>query len=449
MMIYRNRRNRIMAFMTAILLVATLHAAAPVSGDANGQVSAERTDLAALVLTPDDLAAEGLAGYGSDYGEWLTMEQVAIGFAAESGKPLEDAIEVYENLGLVQTYSVRIAAATVPGDFNCDATANVALSLVEYQDAAGADLAFNITVANSESNGSVVVDGAETVGDGSFLVRRAEEDDAGDSTAELAIEFHLDRFHGMVTVADVAKYGEPDAPSVPEAALVEALGARQVARIEDGSGSGAASVGLSSIRLMSDEAYVVTAGDRYSAIDGEPLRRFAETEDELAARGEGLQADGMIAIYGLEQDVRLDPADNDPRAAHTTVRLHQFADANAAETWFDDEAYDRFAADPYLDSIDTLDSSMFQDEPRLAAAYTAAYLGFDIDGYVMWVLIDDIVAQITLDAAGGVSAFPLTTLMEEQIACLHAGACAAPVTVPISLLPWIPLRRGYRAARPG
>lgn len=143
----------------------------------------------------------------------------------------------------------------------------------------------------------------------------------------------------------------------------------------------------------------------------------------------------MVAVYGLEQDVRIDSADNDPRATHLTVRLHQFTDADAAEVWFEDEAYDRFAADPYLDSIDPLNSSMFQDEPRLAAAYTAAYLGFDIDGYVMWVLIDDVAAQITLDAAGGVSGFPLTTLVDEQIACLHAGARAAPVTVPHSLLP--------------
>lgn len=233
----------------------------------------------------------------------------------------------------------------------------------------------------------------------------------------------------------MAKDGEDGAPVAPTVALVEALGARQTERIENAVADGTSSLGLSAVRLMTDAAYVVTVGDRYGAIDGDPLPCFAETEAQLAARASQLEAAKMITVYGLAQDVRADAADNDPRAPHVTVRLVQFDDADAAATWFETEAFHNFAADPYLDSIEPIDTSMYQEEPRLAAEYTAHYGGAEIEGLVMWVLVDDIVARISLDAAGGVSPFPLTALMDEQIACLDAGTCAGAITVPNSLLP--------------
>lgn len=431
----RPSRNRLVAVIAAFLVVSTslmdtFHSAAAPSRRAERPI-----DLAAVVLTPADLAAEGLAGYGSDYGERRTMEQIAIGFAAQEDRPLDEAIELYEELGLVQSYTVRIAEPAEPGDFNGVATATVAFTLVEYEDAAGAELAFNLAEADAESAGSLEDGAGEMVGDGSFLARRDGEDESGDAYAELAIDFHVDRFHGSIDVADVATSGESGTPAAPDVALAESLGARQVERIEDGLANETASLGLSAIRLMTDEAVVVTLGDRYNAVDGAPLPRFAETQDELDARAAQLEAEEMTTVYSLEQDVRADAGDNDPRAPHLAVRLIQFSDADAAGAWFETDAYESFAGDPYLDSIEPIDTSMYQDEPQLAAAYTAHYGGTEIEGLVMWVLVDDIVARVSLDAAGGVSPMPLTKFMTEQIACLEAGACASPVTVPNSLLP--------------
>src|SRR5215213_10473664 len=73
-------------------------------------------DLAAMVLTPDDLEIHGLTGYGTDYGEYLTTRDYAAGFARQQDMEFDKALEIFENMGLLRSYSVRLALPTENGD---------------------------------------------------------------------------------------------------------------------------------------------------------------------------------------------------------------------------------------------------------------------------------------------------------------------------------------------
>src|SRR5215211_2360907 len=81
-------------------------------------------DLAAMVLTPDDLEIHGLTGYGSDYGEYLTTRDYAL--------------EIFENMGLLRSFSVHLAPPTENGDFYSDATGGITVGIFEYDSNASA-----------------------------------------------------------------------------------------------------------------------------------------------------------------------------------------------------------------------------------------------------------------------------------------------------------------------
>lgn len=430
------RRERITVTVVALVLIGMVVSALPADVSAQVRRADIPIDLAALVLTPEDLAAEGMHGYGLDYGERLTTEQIAAGFAVEQNIPLERAVRIYDGLGLVQSYSVRIAKPTEPGDFLSVATDGVLVSLVEYDGEPGA-AALSLGAESGTDIEWEIVEGNVTVGDESILSEKVGEDAGkdiamGDPSIERTIEFRRGRFYAVVTVFDVAREGEASNPVAPAIELVEALAFRLLDRIETATESALPSLGLQAIRLASNEETVVTVGDRYQSIAGAPLPRFAETEDEIAARAALLATDEMVAVYGVEQDVRSGPAEN-PGDPHLGVRLYQFVDADAAETWVAEVAFDRFAEDPYLDSLDPIATPARIDGVALLAEYTAEYGGTELDGLVVWIQIDEIVARVSIDAADGVDTGVITTLAEAQTGCIADGRCYELVTVPNSL----------------
>lgn len=133
---------------------------------------------------------------------------------------------------------------------------------------------------------------------------------------------------------------------------------------------------------------------------------------------------GMVAAYTLEQDERSDDREN-PADPHLTLRLYQFDTEGAAEDWPEEAAYDWFAAESYVTTIELLELPFDFGCASIVAEDTAEVSDVDLEGTIVWVLVDDTVARITLDGAE-----PIDLDVVEILSTLRSSACSAAHAIP-------------------
>jgi hypothetical protein len=382
-------------------------------------------DLAAMVLTPDDLEVHGLSGYGSDYGEYRTTRDYAAGFARQESMEFERALEIFENMGLLRSYTVRLALPTEPGDFNSDATEGIHVAILEYDSAASAGAIFDLTQEEIEEGDRDVVESPKEFGDDWIFCRSdADDPESGDPARELSLEFRTGNVHAAITMFDIARDDESSRPTEPDIDVIEQLGEHLLERIESADSSEQPLLGNQALRLFDEDGSIVTVGERYTAMDGSPFRRYAESDEALETRADRMNSDGMVAIYSLEQDVYSGTVET-PGDPHMTVRLYEFVNDDAAELWLEEAAIDRFAAEGYAEEIERVALPFDLGDGTIGASYAAEYGGTGLTGTVVWVQVDNVSARITLDGANAIDMDVVEELVEAQVDCLLGSPCEA------------------------
>jgi hypothetical protein len=261
-------------------------------------------DLAAMALTPPDVAAEGLDGYGSSQGRWLSSDQVVDMFV-DGGLTRREARALVHDHGLTGLYIGRVALASEPGNGGSIATHGVISYLYAFEDEAGAkafvedwtDLAFDDPSAGIEE-----VAGDERIGDESRLIRWTfEEPESGAPGVELQLAFRTEQVYAELGVFDVALDGEDAEPEEPAISAVEALGERLLERIEAVLDGEASNLSTRALRLESDDPLTTNNADRYVAIDGEVFLYYGRSPEDVDPHAESYAAAGIIDAYTFEQ----------------------------------------------------------------------------------------------------------------------------------------------------
>ena len=91
-----------------VLLVLAAPAFRLVNPATAGAADDAPLDLATLVLTPSDLEAVGLEGFGVKDGESRSPEEIAAAVAFQRGTTLEETGALFAEAGLLQAYEIRL-----------------------------------------------------------------------------------------------------------------------------------------------------------------------------------------------------------------------------------------------------------------------------------------------------------------------------------------------------
>jgi hypothetical protein len=382
-------------------------------------------DLAALGLIPEDLEGVGLEWYGVDDGLFQSASEVAASIARQEGYSAKEAAEAGEELGLQRSYTLPLYLPIAGGGSEGVETAGIWFTILEFDTVAHAGAMFDMTEDDLRAGDRQIVAGTHTIGDDSVLSRSAPaEDETGAAVADLTLEFSSSNYYVVVNAFDVARSGEFAAAARPAVSVVEGLGDLLLDRVVSAGGTMLPVLGTQVLRMTAEDGSIVTVADRYDAIDGIPHRRYAESDDALAARADQMERDRLVATYVVEQRVASgEPTvPGDPRL---TVRLFEFEGDAAASVWLEETAVDGYAQEANVTAIEPIQLPFEFGDGSLGASYDAVFDGVEVTGQVTWIQVGDVVARISLDGAGPIGLDVIETLVEAQVDCLLGRPCGS------------------------
>lgn len=220
-------------------------------------------DLPAMVLTPTDVEIHGFTGYGNDYGEYLTTRGYAARFARDQEIEFDEALGIYEDMGILRSFTVRLALPSERDDLYSDATEGIHVGILEYDSNASPSAMFDLARDEIEDGERDVVESPNEFGDEWFLSRSdADDPEPGDASRELSVEFRVGHLHALIRMFDIARDCESSRPTEPDIDIVEQLGELLLDRIESADSSEQPLLGIQALRLTDESGSVVTVGDR-------------------------------------------------------------------------------------------------------------------------------------------------------------------------------------------
>ncbi len=111
---------------------------------ADGAWVGTEPDLAAMPVTPADLEAIGLPGFGRFFnGYFNSLDGFVEGTAGFYGRPVEETRAVFDRLGLRRVYGSAMGLPSVPGDDESPPARVAYANIIEFADAAEADAFFD------------------------------------------------------------------------------------------------------------------------------------------------------------------------------------------------------------------------------------------------------------------------------------------------------------------
>src|SRR4051812_27034248 len=206
-----------------LLFVWLLSSAAPTAAHSE---SPAPVDLAAMTLTPADLAAVGWDDLGLTSGQTLSVTDLAdrAVWPAGAGEEQDAVRDALLGSGWQQGYGAIFGSLWDPN--RTDPGRQVEVEVVAYADASGAAQGFALVRDVFATGPVTAVLSTRPIGDDSRLMRVAARDpQAGTPSKELALGFRQGRFTARVLLRDWT--GEE-----PAVATVEALAIRLSAHIE-------------------------------------------------------------------------------------------------------------------------------------------------------------------------------------------------------------------------
>lgn len=413
-------------------------------------------DLAAMPVTPADLEAIGLPGFGRFFnGFFNDLDMFIEGTAGFYGQPVEETRAVFDGMGLRRMYGSGMGQPSVPGEESPPVRGAYA-NLIEIENAAEADAFFDyIAAAGSEPAAQfVAVEAPFSLGDRATIVNYASFDpEAGERYFEYSLIFRVGDLYvdtGLWTIVPEGSATPAATAVTADAALsspagtmaeLEAIGRRQLERIDAVLAGGSPDLPSLLLRL-GDDPLAATADytEGYRLLEGEVLPYYADSDDDIIADPAALT--GADAAYELEELFSRgeEPAPGD---YYFLNRLYAFPDEGAAAAFLasrpDALASGGFAlvSDAAPEAREDLlpgEATDLGDE-SLAFSFVRAFDdGTQASGFEVFVRVGDVVSAVSLEGPPDMPLAQVTEIAAAQAACLEAGACPAALPVPKALL---------------
>jgi hypothetical protein len=263
------------------------------------------------------------------------------------------------------------------------------------------------------------------IGEERILVSGAGREPRGSRSRYQRIDlmFRTQRFVAGVSAEKYA--GLPNEP-----ALVEALAARQLVRIEEVLAVGGPGLGGRTLRLAIAGENAIW--DAYNVRDGEPLREFNEAPDAFEERRASVTEAGMVDQYRLEQQFLGLFGSSERPLAFYIARLATFTDEDAASAYLA-AAADRLAQGNIEDLRPVDDVPAIGDETAAFAYRHTRADGVTFDDYRIYVRMGSEFFTIALGTTEALDPGAVNDLAEKQAACLRGSDCSNPIPVPPAL----------------
>ncbi|MBA2519900.1 MAG: hypothetical protein H0V24_09560 [Chloroflexia bacterium] len=382
-------------------------------------------DLAALTLTPRDLDAVGLEGYGIGAGEARSLRSTAEVYADNRGGITPENTDRYarflESVGWARGYESGLAVLNEddPSFFS-----QVVSSTIDvYQSEVGARRAFtlltdpaDVTIAEVELAPPVAAIGDDT----RVWLVAGEADDTDEPFQAVLVMFRLGHLEAGVGIYNWDQR-EPDIE------LAHALAVRLAERIE--AAAPAAAAPLSTSSLAFGESGLESFFNNYLYRDGAIVPFAGETIEELASRS--LRYRNAAEVFTVNQ---LFPAGTESTAddGYYALWRYRFADADAAAAWVEAEsrALTEVAVELPIGDRAFVYSYTLEVAPDQVAR-----------GYVGHLLAGADVAVIDMRAVPEVPLDSFTAVLRLQAACMNAAPCTLadiPARLRLSLAPVAP-----------
>lgn len=413
----RIRRGGSNLLVLLLLIVSTLSGVAGAAGQRLtaprlATRSAESLDLAAMSLSPADLDALGMSGFGIRTSAMLSLDEQAAQAARNENLGLTpDALRpLLEDAGFERRYQRTLALSLRPDDVSSPIQVQVTSYLIEYESIEGA--AAGLALFEQESMGKGAQDfPPPLLADEAELTHLRSRGDGGRPLRALDLTF---RTGNLVAGVTLSRFGGDE----PEQSQVEMLGRRLLERIDEGRQY--PGPGLSNLVLRLEGPGVTTRTDEYGRLAGMTYPNFGESPLDFAARF-ARYGDAEI-VYGVGQIVASGSGSR-TEDARSLLLLYQFANADEAATWVAG-AQARALTVPNLQSaLPVPDAASFGDE-SLTLAVTAKREGTKASaGYLITVRVAAQVAQVQVLGFPDLPLPAVEALAASQTACLVAGAC--------------------------
>jgi hypothetical protein len=239
----------------------------------------------------------------------------------------------------------------------------------------------------------------------------------------LELTFRSGRMTAIVRLADYSG----DEPKVAD---VERLASRLLERIE--SRLDEREGGLSELALRFSGEGVLPMWDYYYAVEGEVWRSARESAEDAAEAEETMADAGLTDEYDVGQQI----VTNGMREQDTYLYswVQQFADEDAASARLAREL-DRQAENDDFDDLEELDGLAEYGDESVAYRQNFHWEANDVDlVYQTYALrVGSQLAFVRLIAPEATPVAALEDLAAAQAACLEAGACDEPATLPEDL----------------
>lgn len=395
-----------------------------------------------MALTPLDLDAVGLEGFGRDGGypgQNQPISKTAGRIANNRGIETDEVVAVMEEAGWLRQYSLPLTLLADQNDL-MSAEQAVISTITQYATADGAEAAFAYLEDESEFEDAELyedIDAAE-VGDESELTVEYSQPQFGDPVVSWArMTFRTGSLIGEVLLADLGADFVLDASPGSEAVTaVEDAAATMLERIEEVSAQ--TDPGLSVLVLRLEPANnndgnggIEENSSAYQVLDGERLPWSYELQADIDEAEEYFDSIGLVASYFSFYDVDLQDDRLGFRVYSNIERYEDDTEALAALEGKLEEAAEVYEGVEELTDVEsygddsiafTYASENWEGEPRTSVRISTR-VGSDIATIS--------VNPQDLDLAPVAAA---ELLMDEHIRCLEAGSCLDPVPAPAELL---------------
>lgn len=414
-------------------------------------------DLAAMAVTPADLDAIGLPGFGRfGNGFFLPHERSIAVDAGLLGLPEDEVRDWYGRIGYRQAYGTELGLPSESSDDQSPPARGAFSRINEFADAAGAAeyLASRKTAVPAPDSEMTIVAAPFAIGVGAAIVDESFLDPGSGGefynsyvvfqSANLFISAGFfrpaaERAPAAATPAD----GTPE-PRAATLAELESLARRQVARIEAFRRDGAPDLPNLVLRVGESPPEVTAFySEGYRLLDGEIPPYYGGFEDDILA--DPAATAGAVAAYELEEKFQYgdEPAPGDP---YLLIRLYQFPEEDAASAFVAGRSEAlanggfQLATGAAPGSGSDLLPGVATDlgDESLAFLFVRQFIDDRATGYEIYVRVGDVVAAVSIEGPPGMPIDTTAEIAAAQTACLEAGSCSGALPVPTALRTMLP-----------
>ena len=328
------------------------------------------------------------------------------------GMDTEAVVSGLNAAGFQRRYQRQLGLPSRPGASPSQLRTFVTPYVIEYASVEGAAAGFALLETEVADVGMKDVLGTRTIGDRSETTRFRRSTDNGELFRALDLTFQIDNLVAGVTLGE---FGGRE----PDLATVESLGELLLVKIRRGQAEGGP--GLSNVVLRLEGPDIETRADEYGRLDGQTLRNYGETPDELVDRAE--RYGDAVVVYGVGQSIdRGSPARSDD--TRYGVLLYQFASEQDAAGWLESGVERAEQSPNIIEAIPVAGTATIGEASETLAIASERSGAGTARGYLIETQLGARTAQVQILGIPDVPLAAVEALARAQVACLQAGACA-------------------------